>query len=135
MIPYTQEYEPIIEGEIFDHFRQVGAGVGVLTWVEVLVGVAIWYTTPPNAWLSVAGVLIAAGEKKEYNKHPISSEPLIVEKIQNGGGLGVIDTAGLFIPNVNRKRIILFSKIKGVTMNEISPHQPSSIVLPVELQK
>ena len=66
---------------------------------------------------------------------PISIKPPIVEKTQNGVGLGAIFNGGFFIPVVKIKRNRLFKRIKGVTIKEIIPHQPRSIVLPVKFQK
>jgi len=39
------------------------------------------------------------------------------------------------MPEVKIKVQILFKRIKGVTIKEITPHHPNSIVLPVRLQK
>ena len=64
----------------------------------------------------------------------INTLPMVV-KTQNGDGFGVIDNGNFFIPSVKMKRKKLFRRINGVTINEIVPHQPKSIVLPVKFQK
>jgi hypothetical protein len=66
---------------------------------------------------------------------PIRRKPLIVEKTQNGDGLGATCNGGFFMPAVKKKRNKLFKRMKGVMIKEITPHQPRSIVLPVKVQK
>jgi hypothetical protein len=105
--------------------------VGVLTFVGIEVGFA---GTVVGEY-EYSGGCTDAEENIEKIKKPISRKPTIVEKTQKGDGLGAICTGGFFIPAVKIKRSKLFKRIKGVTINEVTPHQPKSIVFPVKFQK
>lgn len=71
----------------------------------------------------------------ENKRNPPIATPPIVVKTQKGVGFGVTDNGNFFIPIVKIKRKKLFRRMNGVTINEIIPHHPKSIVLPVRFQK
>ena len=104
--------------------------VGVLTFVGILIGA----TTLAVGGGEYVGCADAA-ENIEKKKKPINKKPQIAVKTQNGEGLGTVCSGGFFMPALKINRNELFKIIKGVTIKEITPSHPISMVLPVKFQK
>ena len=82
-----------------------------------------------------AGPVNAEKMMEEKKENPTRENPPMVGRNQKGKGLGAICSGGLRILRVKMKRKMLLRRIKGVTIKEITPHHPRSIVLPVRFQK
>jgi len=110
---------------------QLDAGtVGVLSLAGILVGARI-LAVGDGKYVGCADI----AENIEKKKKPINKKPQIAVKTQNGEGLGTVCSGGFFMPALKINRNELFKIIKGVTIKEITPNHPMSMVLPVKFQK